>query len=43
MEKTVNQPVTPEITLLGYSLSHPPHTGDGWPLAADLFWQAVTR
>jgi hypothetical protein len=38
----VNQPVTPEISLLGYQLSRPPHTGNGpAPLRLTLFWQAA--
>jgi len=38
----VNQPVTPEILLLGYQLSRPPHTGHGPArLRLTLFWQAV--
>ncbi|GAB4414654.1 MAG: hypothetical protein Fur0044_09430 [Anaerolineae bacterium] len=38
----VHQPVTPEISLLGYQLSRPPHTGDGpAPLRLTLFWQAA--
>ncbi|NJN97228.1 MAG: hypothetical protein HC875_25625 [Anaerolineales bacterium] len=39
----VNQPVTPEISLLGYDVSRPPHTGDGpAPLRLTLFWQVIT-
>jgi hypothetical protein len=39
---TVNQPVIPEITLLGYDLSRPPRTGDGpVTLRLTLFWQAT--
>lgn len=37
----VGQPVTPDITLVGYNLSRPPHTGQGPPpLRLTLFWQA---
>jgi hypothetical protein len=36
----LNQAVTPEITLLGYHLSRPPHTGVGpAPLRLTLFWR----
>jgi len=36
----VNRPVTPEITLLGYTLSRPPHTGSGpAPVRLRLLWQ----
>ena len=35
-----NQAVTPEITLLGYNLSRPPHHDQGpAPLRMTLFWQ----
>ncbi len=38
----VDQPVLPEITLLGYNLSRPPHTGAGpAPLRLTLFWQVT--
>lgn len=38
----VNQPVIPAITLLGYDLSRPPHTGKGLaPLRLTLFWQVT--
>jgi hypothetical protein len=37
---TLNQAVTPAITLLGYNLSRPPHTGPGpAPLRLTLFWR----
>jgi hypothetical protein len=40
----VNQPVTPQISLLGYDLSRPPHTGPGpAPIRLTLFWQATER
>jgi hypothetical protein len=36
----VNQPVTPEINLLGYTPSRRPHTGAGQaPLRLTVFWQ----
>jgi hypothetical protein len=36
-----NQAVTPEITLLGYNVARPPHTGPGpAPVRLTLFWQA---
>jgi hypothetical protein len=36
----LNQVVTPEITLLGYNLSRPPHTGPGpASLRLTLFWR----
>lgn len=39
-----NQTVTPNITLVGYNLSHPPHTGTGPPpLRLTLFWQATGK
>ncbi len=38
----VNQAVTPAITLLGYDLSRPPHTGGGpAPVRLTLYWQAA--
>lgn len=41
-EFEVNQPVTPEITLLGYNTSRPSHTGQGpAPVRLTLFWQAT--
>jgi len=41
-EFEVNQPITPEITLLGYNISRPPHTGQGpAPLRLTLFWQVT--
>lgn len=41
-EVEVNQPVTPEIVLLGYNTSRSPHTGQGpAPLRLTLFWQAT--
>ena len=41
MAAAVNQPVTSEITLLGYTTSHPPHTDPGPPpVRLTLFWQA---
>jgi hypothetical protein len=41
VEVEVNQPVTPEISLLGYDISRPPHTGNGpAPVRLTLFWQA---
>jgi hypothetical protein len=40
MAAAVNQPVTPEITLLGYTISRPPHTDPGpAPVRLTLFWQ----
>jgi hypothetical protein len=37
----LNQPVTPETTLAGYTLSRAPHTGHGpAPVRLNLFWQA---
>jgi hypothetical protein len=42
MEFSVNQPVTPEISLLGYDTSHPPQTGPGpAPVRLTLFWQVT--
>ncbi|MBI1877276.1 MAG: hypothetical protein HYR94_03425, partial [Chloroflexi bacterium] len=39
----VNQAVTPEISLLGYEVSRPPHTGPGsTPVRLTLFWQVTT-
>ncbi len=36
-----NQPLTDQITLLGYEFSRPPHTGQGvGPVRLTLFWQA---
>lgn len=38
----VNQSVTPAITLLGYEVLRPPHTGDGLaPVRLTLYWQAI--
>lgn len=38
----VNQPVTPDISLLGYQVSRLPHTGAGpAPVRLTLFWQAA--
>lgn len=43
MDFTVNQPVTPEISLLGYDISRPPQTGsEPAPLRLTLFWQVAT-
>ena len=40
MAAVVNQPITPEITLLGYTISRPPHTDPGpAPVRLTLFWQ----
>ncbi len=37
----VQQPVTPRITLVGYNVARPPHTGPGpAPVRLTLFWQA---
>jgi hypothetical protein len=37
----LNQAITPEITLLGYTVSRAPHTGPGpAPVRLTLFWQA---
>jgi hypothetical protein len=42
MDKVINQPVTLQITLLGYTLSHPPHTGGSLPpLRLTVYWQAT--
>lgn len=42
MDFTLNQPVTPEISLLGYDISRPPQTGPGpAPLRLTLFWQVA--
>jgi hypothetical protein len=42
VEVGINQPVTPELSLLGYDISRPPHTGSGpAPVRLTLFWQAV--
>jgi hypothetical protein len=42
MDFTVNQPVTPEISLLGYDISRPPQTGPGpAPVRLTLFWQVA--
>ncbi len=38
---SLNQPVTPEITLAGYTVSRVPHTGAGYaPVRLTLYWQA---
>ena len=38
----VGQAITPEITLLGYNLTRPPHTAPGpGPVRLTLFWQAT--
>lgn len=38
--KLINRPVTPQVTLAGYNISRPPHTGAGLaPLRLTLFWQ----
>ncbi len=42
MAYSLNQPLTAQITLLGYNLSRLPHTGAGLaPLRLTLFWQAT--
>ncbi|MBN1219444.1 MAG: DUF2723 domain-containing protein [Anaerolineae bacterium] len=39
----LDQPVTPEITLVGYRVSRAPHTGAGpAPVRLTLFWQTKT-
>jgi hypothetical protein len=41
-EFAINQPITSEITLLGYDVSRPPHTGEGLaPLRLTLYWQTT--
>lgn len=36
----VNRPVTPEIELAGYTVSRPPHTGEGrGPIRLTLYWR----
>jgi hypothetical protein len=43
MEFVQNQPVTPEINLIGYNLSRPAHIGPGpAPLRLTLFWQPLS-
>ncbi len=38
---SLDQPATPEITLAGYQISRPPHTGKGpAPVRLTLYWQA---
>ncbi|MCL4300920.1 MAG: DUF2723 domain-containing protein [Anaerolineae bacterium] len=42
MDVTINQRVTPEISLLGYDTSRPPQTDPGpAPMRLTLFWQAI--
>jgi hypothetical protein len=42
-EVKLDQPVTAEISLRGYTLSRPPHTGSGpAPVRLTLFWQAAS-
>jgi hypothetical protein len=39
---TLNQTITPEIALLGYTVSRPSHTGPGpAPVRLTLFWQTI--
>jgi hypothetical protein len=38
----INQTVTPQINMVGYHISHPPHTGEGQPaVRLTTFWQVT--